>query len=370
MTAWENKVVVITGATSGLGRAAALEFARRGCHLVLGGRRQTALEEIAGECRALGAEAVHCNADITREEDVRRLVDCALGVDGRIDVWVNNAGVTLFARLDEAPFEEHRRVIETNVIGSMLCARAVLPVFRRQEHGVLVNVGSVLSKVGQPFVPSYVISKFAIRGLTETLRMDLAEFPDIHVCTLLPYAIDTQHFEAGANFIGRPAHPMQPIQTPEAVAKALVRLAIKPERERHVPRWITLGYIARALLPRFTERLMLRLLSRWHFDPRLQAPTSGNLFRAGQEAGTVHGHRGPLTTRTELFIGATAELASLAGETMARAGRRWLTLAIAVPFILVARARSHRRQQPRSGHVPGASRVLVQAPDASLESRA
>ena len=360
MTAWENKVVVITGATSGLGRATALEFAKRGCHLVLGARRQTALEEIALECRALGAEAVPCNADITREDDVGRLLKCALDVDGRIDVWVNNAGVTLFARLDQAPFEEHRRVIETNVIGSMLCARAVLPVFRRQEHGVLVNVGSVLSQVGQPFVPSYVISKFAIRGLSETLRMDLAEFPNIHVCTLLPYAIDTQHFEAGANFVGRPAHPMQPIQTPEAVAKALVRLAMRPERERHVPRWITLGYAVRALLPRFTERLMLRLLSRWHFDPRLQPPTSGNLFQPGQSAGSVHGRRGPLTTKKELFVGAAAEFAALAGETIAKAGRRWLTVVMAVPLILVARAQHHRRNRPAPRLPPSAPRTVAQ----------
>jgi len=199
MQDWKAKTVVLTGATSGLGRATALAFARRGFTIIVAGRRREALDALVASCDELGARAVSCEGDITQEADVQRLLETALAVNGRIDIWVNNAGVTLFAKLDEAPFDEHRRVIETNVIGSMLCARAVMPVFRRQEYGVLINVGSVLSKVGQPFVPSYVISKFAIRGLTEALRADVAEMPHVHVCTLLPYAIDTQHFEAGAN---------------------------------------------------------------------------------------------------------------------------------------------------------------------------
>jgi short-subunit dehydrogenase len=343
----EAKIVVITGATSGLGRAAALEFARRGCHVVLGGRRDDALEELASRCRDLGVTAVPCNADITVEEDVQQLLRTALSVDDRIDVWVNNAGVTLFARLDEGPFEEHRRVIETNVIGSMICARAVLPVLRKQEYGVLVNVGSVLSKVGQPFVPSYVISKFALRGLTESLRTDLAELPNVHVCTLLPYAIDTQHFEAGANYVGKPAHPMQPVQSPEAVARALVNLAMKPERERHVPRWIALGYIVKVLLPRFTERLTTRVLLRWHFDPRLQPATSGNLYEPTDERGTVHGHRRPLATNAQLVVGAAQEALILAVQMFAEASKRWWRLGSRVSVVLSARALTRLLPEPR-----------------------
>src|SRR5690606_38778192 len=102
----------------------------------------------------------------------------------------------LFALLEEASFEEHRRVIETNLFGAMLAARAVLPVFRAQGSGVMVNVGSVLSQVGQPFVPSYTISKFGLRGLSEVLRVELADEPAIQVCTLLPYAVDTPHFQS------------------------------------------------------------------------------------------------------------------------------------------------------------------------------
>src|SRR5690606_17479042 len=144
------------------------------------------------------------------EDAVDALVERTLAAFERIDVWVNNAGVTLFAPLEGAPFEQHRRVIETNLFGPMYAARAVVPIFRRQGRGVMINVGSILGKVGQPFVPSYVISKFALRGLTEALRAELADAPDIHVCSLLPYAMDTPHFESGANRVGRAAHPMPP----------------------------------------------------------------------------------------------------------------------------------------------------------------
>lgn len=119
----------------------------------------------------------------------------------------------------------------------MLCARAVLPIFRQQQAGVLINVGSLVSQVGQPFVPSYAISKYAVRGLTDALRTELAEQRNIHVCTLLPYAIDTQHFESAANVLGKPAFGMQPVQQPEDVARAVVRLVQRPRRQLYVPAW-------------------------------------------------------------------------------------------------------------------------------------
>jgi short-subunit dehydrogenase len=205
---------------------------------------------------------------------------------------VNNAGVTLFGSLTDAPFEEHRRVLETNVFGAMFGARAVLPTFRRQHSGVLINVGSILSKVGQPFVPSYVISKFALRGLSEALRVELAEEPNVHVCTVMPYAIDTPHFESGANEVGRQARGMPPIQSPEAVARAIVKVAERPRRERHVPRVAVLGLALHALAPATTELLLLRALRTWHFDERPERPKPGNLYRP-EPVATVHGHRRP-----------------------------------------------------------------------------
>lgn len=297
-----DKVVVITGASSGLGRAAAVQFAARGSHLVLAARREDALAETARLCRAACGRALTRATDVTSEEDVRTLCEFALEQAGGIDVWVNNAGVTFFSPLTEGPFEQHRRVIETNLYGPIYAARAVIPVFRRQRHGVLINVGSILSKVGQPFVPSYVISKFALRGMTEALRVQLADELDIHVCSILPYAMDTEHFESGANALGRDAHAMPPLQSPEKVAEAIVALAIHPRREVHLPRYAPLGLALHFMFPRATERLLLEVLGKWHFGGAPAPRTTGNLYEASRAEGAVHGVRQPQLTVFTLML--------------------------------------------------------------------
>lgn len=309
-----GKVVVVTGASGGLGRQTAIEFAKLGWKVALGARRPESLEQTARMCREAGGEALVQVADVTSEEQVAALASAALSEWGRIDVWVNNAGVTLFARLDEGPFDEHRRVIETNLFGAMYAVRAVLPVFRRQRSGVMVNVGSILSKVGQPAVPSYVISKFALRGLTETLRTALADDPDIHVCTILPYAIDTPHFQSGANEMGVEANAMPPVQSPEHVARAIVKLARHPKRESHVPRIALLGLAVHWLLPDTTEKLILHAVSKWHLGPHAQSRTAGNLYEATREEGTVHGERPPR-------LSAVALAAWVAGDLLATQAR-------------------------------------------------
>lgn len=304
-----GKVVVVTGASSGLGRAAALEFARRKSKLVLAARREEDLEDTARLCREQGGDALVVPTDVTDEQAVRELAERALSLTGRIDVWVNNAGVTAFAPLDDGPFDIHRRVIETNVYGAMYGARAVMPIFKRQRAGVMINVSSVLGTVGQPFVPSYVISKFAIRGLSETLRSALADSPDIHVCTLLPYAFDSAHFESGANRMGVGAHPMPPMQSPEKVARALVSLALRPRRQLLVPRYAGLGIALHALMPATVERAVLHLLREWHFGYEREANTKGNLFAPPDEKGETHGHRSARTSLPGLLVWAAGHFA-------------------------------------------------------------
>lgn len=319
-----NKVVVITGASSGIGRAAALAFAERGSRLVLAARRGEALESVARTCRAMGAETVIRETDVSREDDVGALARLALEQTGALDVWVNNAGVTLFGSLEQGPLDEHRRVIETNLFGSIYGARAAIPIFRRQKRGVLINVGSILSKIGQPFVPSYVISKFALRGLTEALRAELADQRDIHVCTLLPYAVDTEHFESGANHVGLDAHAMPPTQTPEKVARALVELAEHPVRERHVPRVALAGLAMHALFPRTVETILLEALSRWHFGDEPEASKRGNLDQPEKSNGRVHGERKPrLSTAALLFYAARRFPVIQAELLLHAAASRW-----------------------------------------------
>lgn len=318
-----GQVVVITGASSGLGRATAVCFAARGCAVVLAARRREELEETARMCRDAGGAAHVVVTDVTLEDQVAGLCQAALSRFGRIDVWINNAGVSLFAPLEQAPFEEHRRVLETNLYGAMYAARAVVPVFVRQKRGVMINVGSILSKVGQPFVPSYAISKFALRGLTEVLRVELADEPDIHVCSILPYAIDTQHFQSAANAIGREARAMPPMQSPEKVARAIVRLAMHPKRERHVPRVAALGLALHMLMPRTVERLLLHALRAFHLGAATERGTQGNLYQPSGEHGAVHGSRPP-QIGTPAFIAWTArELLTIEADALRRAVVPW-----------------------------------------------
>lgn len=322
MPALRGSVVVITGASSGLGRATAHLLAGRGCRVVLAARRTDELEETARVCRERGGEALVVATDVTDEQAVHDLAAAALDAYGGIDVWINNAGVTLFARLDEGPLAEHLRVIETNVQGAIHGARAVMPVFRRQQRGVLINVGSVLSKVGNPFVPSYVISKFALNGLSEALRVEVAEQVDIHVCTLCPYAIDTPHFQDGANEIGRKAFTMPPVQSPEAVAADIARLIERPRRQLFVPRIAALGLVAHWMLPRLCERLLLRALKKFHLGPD-ERRSDGNLYTSAPEPAAVHGQRQPRISTPGFVVWAARELLRISLATVREKVHRW-----------------------------------------------
>jgi NAD(P)-dependent dehydrogenase (short-subunit alcohol dehydrogenase family) len=316
----ERKVVVVTGASSGLGRATALAFAARRCRVVLAARRLPELTDVAEACRRLGGDAHVVVTDVTREADVDRLLAEILSRWQRIDVWINNAGTTLFGKLEDGDFSLHRRVIETNLIAATYCARVVVPVFRRQGAGMLINIGSVLSEVGQAFVPSYVISKFGVLGLAEALRVELADYPDIHICSMLPYTIDTPHFADGANQIGKRAHAMPPVQEPERVAEAIVGLAMNPRRQRFVPRYVVLGLIVHRLWPRLTSRVLLHALERFHFaEP--QAAAVGNLYQASAEPGAIHGGRRPQATFPELLGWVIGDIAGMAHAALLRRKR-------------------------------------------------
>lgn len=311
-----KSVVVVTGASSGIGRATALEFARRGATVVLAARRSELLDEVANACEELGARALAVPTDVTDEEAVRVLAARAVDEFGRIDVWVNNAGVTMFAPFEEAPAAPFRRVIETNFFGYVHGARAALPVFRRQGEGVLINDASVVGRTGEPHTSAYVASKFAIRGLAETLRMETMG-TDIHVCDVLPASIDTPLFQHAANYTGRVVKPLKPVYPAEDVADAIVGLAESPQREVTVGRAGRIAAEVHDLAPNLFNRVFARMGAKGHYKRRRAEPTEGNLFEPMREGADVSGG-----WRRRIRIGATAMSLAAVGAAALRLRRR------------------------------------------------
>ena len=182
--------VVVTGASSGIGRATARLFAKHGARVVLAARSEQSLREVAGECEEVGGQALVVPTDVTDEEAVRELARQSVEVFGRIDVWVNNAGVMVYGPFEDVPTDVFRRVIETNLFGQIHGARAALSRFREQGGGVLINMSSEWGRLTSPHISAYVTSNFAIRSFSECLRQELAGEEDTHVVTILPQSVE------------------------------------------------------------------------------------------------------------------------------------------------------------------------------------
>lgn len=274
-----GRVVVITGASSGIGRATARAFAEEGAILVLAARREQALEDVAAECADRGAEALAAPTDVSDPQAVEELAQLAIKTFGRIDVWFNAAGVLHFGPVEDTPAEVLSRVIDINLVGTIYASQAALRHFKQQRSGVLINTGSVLGVVGQPYAAAYIASKFAVRGLGEALRQETHGFPDIHVCTLSPAAIDTPAYQHAANYMGRELLPIRLLYPPEDVARACVSLAKRPRREAFAGRgfgWLT--NIGKTLAPAFSELVTAQAVRAMEVGRAPAAQTDGTLF--------------------------------------------------------------------------------------------
>jgi NAD(P)-dependent dehydrogenase (short-subunit alcohol dehydrogenase family) len=272
-------VVVVTGASSGIGRATAVACARRGDRVVLAARSPRGLRAAERECVAAGATAtLVVPTDVLDEAAVAGLARAAVDRFGRIDVWVECAAVMAYGRFLDVPTEVFRRVVETNVFGTAHAARAALPVFVRQGGGVLVVVSSLLGEITAPYMSAYVTSKWALRGLAGVLRQELREAPGVRVCLVHPAAVNTPIYLQAANYAGREGRPPLPAAAPERVARVILRCAERPRRQARVGpayRGVSLAF---HLTPGLFDALVGPVMRRAALSRRPSPATAGNVF--------------------------------------------------------------------------------------------
>jgi short-subunit dehydrogenase len=305
----DQQVMVITGATSGIGLVTARRAAERGARVVLCSRNEPELKETVGQIERTGGTARSVVADVSHWDDVERLASTTIEEFGSLDTWINNAGVSFYGRLTEVAVEDMRQLFEVNFWGTVYGSRAAVPWLRR-SGGALINIGSVVSDRAIPLQGAYSASKHAVKGFTDALRMELEEEgAPISVTLIKPSAIDTPYFKHAKNYMEVKPKPPAPVYAPEVVANAILRAAEHPMRD------ITIGGGGRFItalgsaLPRLTDFYMERAM---FGSQRSDAPTeerTGNLYQpSGEEnaeRGDYRGHvmRSSMYTRAALSPG-------------------------------------------------------------------
>jgi short-subunit dehydrogenase len=259
----QNKVILITGASSGIGATAALRLARDGACLALAARRLERLEQVAAQVQALGGQALVIQADVCEPDDIQRMVQAALQRWGRIDVLINNAGVASGPPLLEITPDEIRRRLHTNLIAVIQCAQAVLPAMLRQKAGHIINVSSIAGLISTPGSGVYAAGKFGVIGFSDALRRDLLG-SGVQVSAFCPGFTPSEiNPELKAHAEGRPDAPYVPGLMPVGyVADQLARLIRRPRRRVIIPKsWQALVWLS-ILCPWLVDWLAPALKSR------------------------------------------------------------------------------------------------------------
>lgn len=291
----KDQVIVITGASSGIGLATAKEAAARGARVVLNSRDPVDLSHAVQEIREDGGDCVMHVGDVADRSAMEGLADTAIAAYRRIDTWINNAGVSIYGEISEVKIEDARRLFDTNywgVVNGSLVAVEHLETF----GGTLINVGSVLSETAYPLQGHYAASKHAVKGFTDSLRIELEKKEAPIIVTLIqPAAIDTPYPEHARNYLPSDPSHEAPVYKPEVVADAILACAEKPHRNLRVGGSAKLYTAMEKVTPGLADRKKMssfeaQMSSRpAHIEGALFAPVSGDLAVRGNFPGRVRG---------------------------------------------------------------------------------
>ncbi len=250
----KDQVVIVTGASSGIGRESALLFAKEGAKTVIADIRPQQLDDTASAIQELGAETVAVPADVSKREQVDHMVQTAVERFGHVDILVNNAGYGYGATIEQTTEEEFQALWETNVLSVLFGMQAVLPIMRERGSGHIISVASAAGKIAYPGIGAYSATKHAIVALTDALRAEVAD-AGIHTSVVLPIGTKTEFFESARLAEGGSVGPHGPVQTAEHVAKKIVACAKRPTQEVLPYKPLRLGIAIKSVVPSIMDAI-------------------------------------------------------------------------------------------------------------------
>jgi short-subunit dehydrogenase len=278
-----EQVMVITGASSGIGLTTALHAARQGARLVLIARSAETLKALAGRIASDGGEALHVVADVADRKKMEEAAQEAVRRFGRIDTWVNNAGVSIYGRLDKVSETDSRRLFDVNFWGVVNGSLAALPHLKR-SGGALINLGSEVSESVAPFIGMYAASKHAVKGFTDALRVEIEEMDaePVSITLIQPTAVNTPFPHHAKNYMDREPKLPPPVIEPDEVAEAILKAATSGGRDVKVGAMAVVNTAVSTMLPTLGDKMSVkRGMSQMDDVPPVHP--EGTLFQSGEE---------------------------------------------------------------------------------------